>query len=104
MSVSKAISAIVLFLLVERELIDPQAPVARYWPSSPPGQIDLSLGHVLDHRAGLPWISETLRAVRPTMRAPWRRRWPSGSAVPARRRPGISRAHARLIIARSCGA
>jgi CubicO group peptidase (beta-lactamase class C family) len=61
MSVSKAISAIVLFLLVERELIDPEAPVARYWPEfAANGKSDLSLGHVLDHRAGLPWISETL--------------------------------------------
>lgn len=61
MSVSKAISAIVLFLLVERELVDPEAPVARYWPEfAANGKSDLSLGHVLDHRAGLPWLSETL--------------------------------------------
>ena len=61
MSVSKAISAIALFLLVERGLIDPDAPVARYWPEfAANGKGELTLGHVLDHRAGLPWISEAL--------------------------------------------
>jgi CubicO group peptidase (beta-lactamase class C family) len=61
MSVSKAISAIALFLLVERGLVDPEAPVARYWPEfAANGKADLVLGNVLDHRAGLPWISETL--------------------------------------------
>jgi CubicO group peptidase (beta-lactamase class C family) len=61
MSVSKALSAIALFLLVERGLIDPDLPVARYWPEfAAGGKADLPLGYVLDHRAGLPWISETL--------------------------------------------
>ncbi len=61
MSVSKALSAIALFLLVERGLVDPEAPVARYWPEfAAGGKADLALGYVLDHRAGLPWISESL--------------------------------------------
>jgi CubicO group peptidase (beta-lactamase class C family) len=61
MSVSKAISAIVLFLLVERGFVDPDAAVARYWPEfAAHGKGELPLGYVLDHRAGLPWISATL--------------------------------------------
>jgi CubicO group peptidase (beta-lactamase class C family) len=61
MSVSKAISAIALFLLVERGQIDPDAPVSRYWPEfAAGGKGELPLGYVLDHRAGLPWISEDL--------------------------------------------
>lgn len=61
MLVSKALSAIALFLLVERGLVDPDAPVAKYWPEfAAGGKAELPLGFVLDHRAGLPWIEESL--------------------------------------------
>jgi CubicO group peptidase (beta-lactamase class C family) len=61
MSVSKGVSAVCVFMLVERGLLDPEAPVARYWPEfAAAGKAQLALKYVLDHRAGLPYVTETL--------------------------------------------
>jgi CubicO group peptidase (beta-lactamase class C family) len=62
MSVSKGVSAICIFLLVERGQLDPQRPVADYWPEfAANGKAEITLAQVLDHRAGLPWITGAQR-------------------------------------------
>jgi len=62
MSVSKGVSAICIFLLVERGLLDPQRPVADYWPEfAVNGKAEITLAQVLDHRAGLPWVTGAQR-------------------------------------------
>ena len=61
MSVSKAISGICIYALVDRGLVDPEAPVARYWPEfAANGKDKLQLKYVLDHRAGMALVSEPI--------------------------------------------
>ena len=61
MSVAKAVSATCLHMLVDRGLIDLDAPVARYWPEfAQGGKQGVLVRHVLDHRAGLPILTEPL--------------------------------------------
>jgi CubicO group peptidase (beta-lactamase class C family) len=61
MSVSKAVSGICTYLLVDRGRLDPDAPVATYWPEfAAAGKSSLPLRFVLDHRAGLPFVLEPL--------------------------------------------
>jgi CubicO group peptidase (beta-lactamase class C family) len=44
-------------MLVDRGLVDIDAPVARYWPQfAQAGKADLPVRYLLDHRAGLPVI------------------------------------------------
>jgi CubicO group peptidase (beta-lactamase class C family) len=51
-----------VYLLVERGLLDPDAPVAAYWPEfGAAGKETLPLRFILDHRAGLPYVSEPRR-------------------------------------------
>jgi CubicO group peptidase (beta-lactamase class C family) len=61
MSVSKAITGICVYILADRGLVDPEAPVARYWPEfAANGKEKLQLKYVLDHRAGLALVSEPI--------------------------------------------
>lgn len=61
MSVSKAITGICVYILADRGLIDPEAPVARYWPEfAANGKEKLQLKYVLDHRAGMALVSEPI--------------------------------------------
>jgi CubicO group peptidase (beta-lactamase class C family) len=61
MSVSKAIAGICIYMLVDRGLVDPEEPVARYWPEfAAAGKEELALKYVLDHRAGLALVTEPL--------------------------------------------
>jgi CubicO group peptidase (beta-lactamase class C family) len=61
MSVSKGITGLVFSLLVDRGLVDVNAPVARYWPEfARNGKRQLPVCYVLDHRAGLPIIEDPL--------------------------------------------
>lgn len=61
MSVAKAVSATCLHMLVDRQLVDLDAPVARYWPEfARNGKGCVLVRHVLDHRAGLPVLLERL--------------------------------------------
>jgi CubicO group peptidase (beta-lactamase class C family) len=60
-SVAKAVTAVCVYMLVERGLLDPDAPVARYWPEfGQNGKERLPLRYVLDHRAGLAYPTEPL--------------------------------------------
>ncbi|HSV35359.1 MAG TPA: serine hydrolase domain-containing protein [Ramlibacter sp.] len=61
MSVSKGVSATCLHMLIDRGLVDLDAPVARYWPEfAQAGKERVLVRHVLDHRAGLPILTEPL--------------------------------------------
>lgn len=61
MSVAKGISGIAFNILIDRGLVDPDAPVARYWPEfAQNGKEKLLVRHVLDHTAGLPAVLERL--------------------------------------------
>lgn len=57
MSVAKGISGISFNMLIDRGLVDPEAPVARYWPEfAQNGKEGVLVRHVLDHTAGLPVV------------------------------------------------
>jgi CubicO group peptidase (beta-lactamase class C family) len=61
MSVSKGITGLAFMLLVDRGLIDVDAPVARYWPEfAQAGKQSLPVRYILDHRAGLPVLENPL--------------------------------------------
>ncbi|HWH97362.1 MAG TPA: serine hydrolase domain-containing protein, partial [Pseudolysinimonas sp.] len=61
MSVAKGITAAGFFVLVDRGLIDVDAPVATYWPEfAQNGKADIPVRHVLDHRSGLPVVTDRL--------------------------------------------
>jgi len=60
-SVGKALATVSLLLLVERGLVDLDAPVARYWPEfASAGKSEISVRMLLGHRAGLPAIRRPL--------------------------------------------
>ena len=61
MSVSKGITGMAFNILVDRGLVDVNAPVARYWPEfAQQGKDSLPVRYVLDHRAGLPIVAERM--------------------------------------------
>ncbi|HEX6878239.1 MAG TPA: serine hydrolase domain-containing protein [Nocardioidaceae bacterium] len=54
-SVTKTMTALCALILVDRGLLDPDAPVARYWPEfAAAGKESVLVRHVLAHTAGLP--------------------------------------------------
>ena len=58
MSVAKGVTGIAFNMLVDRGLVDLDAPVARYWPEfAQNGKDDLPVRYLLDHRAGLPALT-----------------------------------------------
>lgn len=60
-SVGKGILAIAAMLLVDRGLIDLDAPVARYWPEfAAAGKAAITVRQLLSHQAGLPAVREVL--------------------------------------------
>ena len=60
-SVGKAFATVSLLMLVERGLVDLDAPVARYWPEfAAAGKAAISVRMLLCHRAGLPAIRRML--------------------------------------------
>ena len=60
-SVGKAMAALCLLLLVERERIELDAPVARYWPEfAAGGKEAVTVRMLLGHRAGLPAVRRQL--------------------------------------------
>jgi len=88
MSVSKGITGLAFSLLVDRGLVDVNAPVARYWPEfGCNGKEELPVRFVLDHRAGLPIVADPLwpgasTIIRPyARRSPRRRRVGTGSVA-----------------------
>ncbi len=58
MSVAKGISAIAFSMLLDRGLVELDAPVANYWPEfAQSGKERVLVRHVLDHTAGLPVLT-----------------------------------------------
>lgn len=56
-SSTKGMAAICVALLVQRGELDPQAPVAEYWPQfAAAGKQAISVGQLLSHQAGLPTV------------------------------------------------
>jgi len=54
-SVTKTMTALSALLLIDRDVLDPDAPVARYWPEfAAAGKGGVLVRHVLSHTAGLP--------------------------------------------------
>ncbi|HEY4214233.1 MAG TPA: serine hydrolase domain-containing protein [Steroidobacteraceae bacterium] len=61
MSVSKGITGLTFNILVDRGLVDVNAPVAKYWPEfASNGKAAIPVRYILDHRAALPIISDPL--------------------------------------------
>lgn len=61
MSVSKGIAAIAFNMLIDRGLVDIDKPVASYWPEfAANGKGRLPVRYLLDHRSGLPIITDPL--------------------------------------------
>jgi len=61
MSVSKGITGLAFNMLIDRGLVDVDAPVARYWPEfGAAGKQTLPVRYILDHRAGLPVLEKPL--------------------------------------------
>jgi CubicO group peptidase (beta-lactamase class C family) len=61
MSVGKAMAATCLHMLIDRGLVELDAPVARYWPEfAANGKDGLLVRWVLDHRSGLPFLTDDL--------------------------------------------
>ncbi len=61
MSVAKGVSGIAFNTLIDRGLVDPEKPVAAYWPEfAQNGKDGVLVRHVLDHTAGLPVVLEPM--------------------------------------------
>lgn len=60
-SSTKGVTAIGANLAIERGLLDPDAPVSRYWPEfAANGKDAITVRQVLSHRAGLPLVEKDL--------------------------------------------
>lgn len=60
-SIGKGVAALCLLRLVERGLVDLDAPVARYWPEfAQGGKADVSVRLLMSHQSGLPAIGKPL--------------------------------------------
>lgn len=60
-STGKGIVAVCANRLIEEGRLDPEAPVARYWPEfAQAGKESLPVKYVLSHRAGLPAVSDMI--------------------------------------------
>ncbi len=86
-STTKTMSALVMLILADREIIDLEAPVATYWPEfAQNGKEGVLVRHVLAHTAGLPgWdpaigpndlYDQDLLAANLAAQAPW---WEPGT-------------------------
>jgi CubicO group peptidase (beta-lactamase class C family) len=61
MSVSKGIAALAFNMVIDRGLVDVDTPVAHYWPEfAANGKERLPVRYLLDHRSGLPIITDPL--------------------------------------------
>ncbi|MRG60047.1 serine hydrolase [Agromyces sp. CFH 90414] len=87
-SISKTVTALAALVLVDRGLLDPEAPVARYWPEfAAAGKEGVLVKHVLMHTSGVSGWAQPIEAAdildvdraaaRLAEQAPW---WPPGAA------------------------
>lgn len=60
-SSTKGLAALCIHMLIDRGLLDVEAPVARYWPEfAAAGKQDITVAQVLSHQAGLPYWQQDL--------------------------------------------
>jgi CubicO group peptidase (beta-lactamase class C family) len=58
MSVAKGVTAVAFNMLLDRGLVELDAPVARYWPEfAQNGKDGVKIRHLLDHTAGIPVLT-----------------------------------------------
>ncbi|KQX08544.1 serine hydrolase [Leifsonia sp. Root1293] len=87
-SISKTVTALAVLMLIDRGVIDPDEPVATYWPEfAAAGKEGVLVRHVLTHTSGVPaWeqpitgadiLDSEASAARLAAQAPW---WPAGTA------------------------
>ncbi|MCT9818902.1 beta-lactamase family protein [Microbacterium sp. W1N] len=87
-SLSKTVSALAALVLIDRGRLDPDRPVAHYWPAfAAAGKQDVLVRHVLQHASGVSgWdqpvtgadiLDVDAAAERLAAQAPW---WPAGAA------------------------
>ena len=92
-SCSKGVTATVLAMLVERGRLDPERPVADYWPEfAAAGKAETTVAMVASHTAGLPYppLGTGLHGLRPASRSgghPGAGRGSAALALRARRWP-----------------
>jgi CubicO group peptidase (beta-lactamase class C family) len=56
-STTKGVTAACANRLIDQGALDPEAPVAAYWPEfAANGKDDVTVGHLLSHQAGLAWV------------------------------------------------
>ena len=61
MSVAKGVAGMAFNILIDRRQVDPDMPVAEYWPEfAYNGKESVLVRHVLDHTAGLPVVLEPM--------------------------------------------
>lgn len=61
MSVTKGVAAIAFYTLIDKGLVELDAPIAKYWPEfGQAGKEKIPVRYALDHRAGLSIITEKL--------------------------------------------
>ena len=59
MSVAKGVTAVAFNMLLDRRLVELDAPVARYWPAfAQNGKDGVLIRHLLDHTAGIPVLTD----------------------------------------------
>jgi CubicO group peptidase (beta-lactamase class C family) len=56
-STTKVMTSICALMLIDRGLLDPDAPVAKYWPEfAQAGKTEVLIRHIMSHTAGLPAV------------------------------------------------
>lgn len=87
-SLSKTVSSLAALMLIDRGIVDPDRPVADYWPEfAAAGKHDVLVRHVLTHSSGVSGWAQPIAAEeilemdaaadRLATQAPW---WPPGTA------------------------
>jgi CubicO group peptidase (beta-lactamase class C family) len=62
-STTKGATAICANRLAQEGLLDPEAPVATYWPAfARNGKDEITVAHVMSHQAGLAWVDGAMTA------------------------------------------
>jgi CubicO group peptidase (beta-lactamase class C family) len=62
-STTKGATAICANRLAQQGLLDPDAPVAEYWPAfGRNGKDEITVAHILSHQAGLAWVDGSMTA------------------------------------------
>ncbi|MBK9179555.1 MAG: beta-lactamase family protein [Acidimicrobiales bacterium] len=62
-STTKGVTAVCANKLVQEGRLDPEAPVATYWPEfAQNGKDDITVAHLLSHQAGLAWVDGDMTA------------------------------------------